>query len=234
MQNENTSVSAQGHNEIKADEEINEIKDDPSKMFFDMTQDNNLDRSTFDIAQDNSSDLDVTFVDTTEDGEELSSKDKTKKLKEDLKVCRKEKEEYLTGWQRAKADYINLHKEIEHLKAINSIHVKEKMVKELLPALDSFDLAFSNKEHWEKIDKDWQDGIISIQQQLLSGLIKLGIEKIDEANVVFDPNIHQSVNIVKTDDEKKDHTVEKILQIGYKIGERVIRPAKVTIYEYKI
>jgi molecular chaperone GrpE len=94
-------------------------------------------------------------------------------------------------------------------------------------------MAFADKNHWDKIDKDWQNGITSIYQQLLSGLEKSGIEKINEIEIPFDPNIHQSISVVVTDDEKKDHTVEKVLQVGYRIGDRVIRPAKVTIYEYK-
>lgn len=175
---------------------------------------------------------DVAFVESTEDGDELPTKDILKKLREELKVCRKEKEEYLTGWQRAKADYINLQKELDMVRFDVSVLTKEKMVVKLLPALDSFEMAFSNKEHWEKIDKDWQDGITSIYQQLISGLANSGIEKIDKSEVPFDPNIHQSISIVETDDETKDHTVEKIIQVGYRIGERVIRPAKVTIFEF--
>jgi molecular chaperone GrpE len=184
---------------------------------------------------------DLEFVESTEDGEALPEKDVSKKIREELKVCRKEKEEYLTGWQRAKADYINLQKELEIARINGSIFAKEKMAEKLLPALDSFEVAFANKEHWEKIDKDWQDGITSIYQQFISGLASSGIEKIDEAEVPFDPNIHQSISVVPTEDEAKDHTVEKILHTGYKMGDpsnssgqdRVIRPAKVTIYEYK-
>jgi molecular chaperone GrpE len=183
---------------------------------------------------------DVTFVESTEDGEELPKKDVAKKLREEIKVLQKEKEEYLTGWQRAKADYVNLQKELDSSRVNIAILSKEKMAENLLPALDSFEMAFSNNEHWEKIDKDWQDGITSIYQQFISGLQKSGIEKIDQAKILFDPNIHQSISIVDTDDEKNDHTVEKILQVGYRIGDlpgdktgRVIRPAKVTIYEYK-
>ena len=176
---------------------------------------------------------DLEFVESTEDGETLPTKDIVKKLREDLKICRKEKEEYLTGWQRAKADYINLQKELDLVRFNVSILTKEKMVIKLLPALDSFEMAFANKEHWEKIDKDWQDGITSIYQQFIFGLANSGIEKIEEVGVSFNPNIHQSINIIETNDESKDHTVEKVLQVGYKIGNRVIRPAKVTIFEYK-
>lgn len=176
---------------------------------------------------------DVEFVESTEDGEELTRKDIVKKLREDLKICRAEKEEYLTGWQRAKADYINLQKDLDLTRINVSILAKEKMLEKLLPALDSFEMAFSNKDHWESLDKEWRDGISSIYQQLISGLKDSGIEKIDQSDVSFDPNIHQSISTVETTDEKKDHIVEKVLQTGYKIGNRIIRPAKVNIYEYK-
>lgn len=177
--------------------------------------------------------VDLDFIETNEDGDELPNKDITKKLREDIKICRKEKEEYLTGWQRAKADYVNLQKELDIARINISILTKEKMTEKLLPSLDSFDMAFSNKEHWETLDKDWRVGIESIYSQLIKGLEDSGIEKIDEQNVPFDPNIHQSISVVNTDDESKDHTVEKVFQVGYKIGDRIIRPAKVIIYDHK-
>ncbi|MES2930277.1 MAG: nucleotide exchange factor GrpE [Patescibacteria group bacterium] len=176
---------------------------------------------------------DVTFVESTEDGEELSGKDMTKKLREDLKTVRKEKEEYLTGWQRAKADYVNLQKEMTELRANSSLIAKEKMAKNFLPVLDSFDMAFANKDAWEKVDQNWRTGIEYIFQQFVTALTESGIEKIDQAHAPFDPNLHQSIDTVPTDDQSKDHTVERVLQAGYKIGERIVRPARVNIYEYK-
>lgn len=185
------------------------------------------------IDLDNTEVDDITFVDSTEDGDALPQKDIVKKLREEIKVIRKEKEEYLTGWQRAKADYVNLQKELDLVRINISVITREKMTEELLPAIDSFDMAFSNKDHWETLDKDWRMGIESIYSQLIKGLESSGIEKIDKDCIVFDPNIHQSISIVQTDDKSKEHTVEKVLQAGYKIGDRVIRPAKVTIYEFK-
>lgn len=176
---------------------------------------------------------DLEFVESTEDGEALPTKDVVKKLRDEIKKLQKEKEEYLTGWQRAKADYINLQKELDLVRVNVSVLAKEKMTEKLLPALDSFEMAFGNKEHWETLDKEWRDGIMSIYQQFISGLKDSGIEKIDQAEVPFDPNIHQSISVVETTEESKDHFVEKILQAGYKIGDRVTRPAKVTIYEFK-
>jgi molecular chaperone GrpE len=176
---------------------------------------------------------DMVYVESTEDGDELPTKDAIKKLREDLKICRKEKEEYLTGWQRAKADYINLQKESEQIRSNTSIFTKERIINDFLPAIDSFDMAFENKEAWEKVDKNWRMGVEYIHLQFIKVLSDLGIDKIETIGILFDPNIHNSVEIVETDDESKDHTIEKIVQVGYKMGERIIRPASVRIYEYK-
>ena len=174
----------------------------------------------------------ISYIPSTEEGEPVPTKDVIKKLREELSACRKEKEEYLTGWQRAKADYINLQKELDSSRLTVSIHTKEKMLKNLLPVLDSFDMAFANKESWEKVDKDWRTGVEYIYTQLMNGLAESGIEKIDKIDVAFNPALHQSIDTVPTEDRQKDHTIEKILQVGYQTGDRVIRPARVIIYEY--
>lgn len=174
---------------------------------------------------------DITIVESTEDGLELPDKDKNKKLREDIKRLQKEKDEYLLGWQRAKADYINLQRELEAVRLNSSLITKEKVVENILPALDSFEMAFSNQDFWQKVDKNWRQGIESIYDQIISGLNKSDIEKIDQVDILFDPNIHQSIEKIKTDDKGKDHFVESILQVGYKVGNRTIRPAKVRIFE---
>jgi molecular chaperone GrpE len=174
---------------------------------------------------------DVTFVESTEDGEELSGKDAVKKLREKLKICQKEKEEYLTGWQRAKADYINLQRELGDIKNHSSLLTKEKIIREFLPAIDGFDMAFANKEAWEKVDKDWRLGMEYIYQGFMRALLELGVERIDDVNVPFDPKIHQPIETINTDEKSKDHTIEKVTQIGYKMGDRIIRPARVNVFK---
>lgn len=176
---------------------------------------------------------DITIVESTEDGLELPDKDKNKKLREDIKRLQKEKDEYLLGWQRAKADYINLQRELEAVRLNSSLITKEKVVENILPALDSFEMAFSNQDFWQRVDKSWRQGIESIYDQIISGLNKSDIEKIDQVDILFDPNIHQSIEKIKTDDKGKDHFVESILQVGYKVGNRTIRPAKVRIFEFE-
>lgn len=174
---------------------------------------------------------DVSFVDSTEDGDALPTKDIVKKLREDLKEARKEKEEYLTGWQRAKADYVNLQKDSDaKYKEIRTM-VTGNMVEDLLPVLDSFNMAMGNKEAWEKVDANWRNGVEYIHQQFLRVLADNNVTALDQVDVMFDPMLHESIETIPTDDESKDHKIAQVVQTGYKIGEKVIRPARVKVYQ---
>ena len=176
---------------------------------------------------------DVVFVDSTEDGDVLPTKDIVKKLREEVKKLQKEKEEYLTGWQRAKADYVNLQKDEESKRKELRNFVTLGLVEDLLPALDSFDMAFSNKEAWEKVDANWRSGVEYIRNQFIGAIESYGVSKIDQVNVAFDHNLHEAIETIITDDISKDHTVASVTQSGYKISDKVIRPARVKVYEYK-
>ncbi len=176
---------------------------------------------------------DVSFVDSTEDGDELPTKDIVKKLRADLKLARKEKEEYLTGWQRAKADYVNLQKDSDaKYKEIRTM-VTGNMVEDLLPVLDSFNMAMGNTEAWNKVEANWRNGVEYIHKQFLQVLADNNVTALDQVDVMFDPTLHESIETIPTDDESKDHKIAQVVQTGYKIGERVIRPARVKVWEFK-
>ena len=174
---------------------------------------------------------DVTFVESTEDGDALPTKDIVGKLRADLKKVREEKEEYLTGWQRAKADYVNLQKEADVKFSRGKEIGIEELADSLFPALDAFDMAMSNKEAWEAVDKNWRQGIEYIHSKFLQALADNNVTAIGKVGEKFDPMLHESIESISIDDESKDHTIEKVIQAGYKIGERVIRPARVNVYE---
>ncbi len=176
---------------------------------------------------------DTTYVESTEDGEALPAKDIAGKLRAELRQIRKEKEEYLTGWQRAKADYVNLQKEADMKFTRGKEIGVEELADSLLPALDAFDMAMSNKEAWEAVDKNWRQGIEYIQSKFIQALADNKVIVVGKIGEKFDPMLHESLESIKTDDESQDHTIAKIIQSGYKIGERVIRPARVNIFEYK-
>ncbi|MEK7471378.1 MAG: nucleotide exchange factor GrpE [Patescibacteria group bacterium] len=167
-----------------------------------------------------------------EDGEE-DLKKTLKKFRAELKVCQKEKEEYLTGWQKERADFINYKKQ-ENERQVNFSEVmRERILIRFLSVIDSFNLAFVNKEAWEKVDENWRKGVEYIYSQMNGIFEEYGVKAIGEVGESFDPNIHQSIDVVETDKKEQDHTVANVIQKGYKLGERVMRPARVNVYEYK-
>jgi molecular chaperone GrpE len=111
--------------------------------------------------------------------------------------------------------------------------MRERILSRFLMVVDSFNMAFANKESWEKVDANWRKGVEYIYAQLNTIFEEYGVKPVGEENESFDPNIHQPIDMVATDKKDLDHKVAKIIQKGYKLGERVIRPARVDVYEYK-
>ncbi len=167
------------------------------------------------------------------DDGEADLKKTLKKLREDLKAARKEKEEYLTGWQKERADFANYKKgEGDRRTALKNI-LEEDILNNFLSVLDSFSMAFANKEAWEKVDANWRKGVEYIYGQLSAVFEEYGVKPLGAVGESFDPNIHQPIEMVPGEKKEQDHTVATVIQKGYKLGERVMRPAKVNLYEYK-
>ena len=176
---------------------------------------------------------DEEIVESNEDGTELAGSDQLKKLREKIKVLQKEKTEYLDGWQRARADYANVVKSAdEDKKRMRSI-VEESFIEELLPVVDSFSLAMNNKDAWEKVDANWRTGVEYIYAQLMNTLKDKGFSVFGAVGDTFDPMLHEAVSETETDDSALDHTVSAVLQQGYKLGESILRPARVSVYKAK-
>jgi molecular chaperone GrpE len=183
-------------------------------------------------ARDDSAESDVVEFEFNEDGEE-DLKKTLKKLRADLKQAKKEKEEYLTGWQKERADFANYKKQEEDRKAMISESLRERILSRFLSVTDSFNMAFSNREAWEKVDENWRKGVEYIYAQMNTIFEEYGVKSIGEVGESFDPNMHHSIDVVETDEKENDHKVAKVIQKGYKLGDRVIRPAGVNVYEYK-
>ena len=175
---------------------------------------------------------DVVEFEFNEDGEEDLNKT-LKKLRADLKACRKEKDEYLLGWQKERADFINYKKQEEDRKVNFSESVRERILVRFLSVLDSFNMAMGNKEVWQRVDESWRRGMEHIRSQMSAVFEEYGIKAFGEEGESFDPNIHQSIDMVETTNKELDHKIANVREKGYKLGERVIRPAGVNVYEYK-
>ena len=158
---------------------------------------------------------------------------KEKKLKEEIKKCQKEKQEYLEGWQRSKADLINKKKEFEEDKKRLVRLANKGLIHDLAGVLDSFSIAFSNKDSWEKVDEGWRKGIEYIHSQFIQVLKDYNLQEIDPKGEEFDPENHESLELVSTDKEEEDGLVESVIRKGYELEGVTIRPAHVRVYRYK-
>ena len=158
--------------------------------------------------------------------------DKIKKIQKKLKECEKERQEYLDGWQRARASAVNREKEIilEREKVIS--RAKNEVFIELFPILDSFDMAFSNKELWESVDKNWRVGIENIYSQIINIFDQAGISVIDTDNE-FDHHIHEPVKVEEVDSKEEDGRILSVIQKGYRKDGYILRPAKVIIGKFE-
>ncbi|MEK7080877.1 MAG: nucleotide exchange factor GrpE [Patescibacteria group bacterium] len=179
-----------------------------------------------------SDDSEVLEFEFNDDGEE-DLKKTLKKLRNSLKQATKEKEEYLTGWQKERAEFANYRKQEDERKMHFSESVRERILTRFLSVIDSFNMAFTNKEAWEKVDENWRKGVEHIYTQMNTIFEEYGVKAVGEVGEIFDPNIHQSIDTIETDKKEQEHTVANVIQKGYKLGERVIRPARVNVYEYK-
>lgn len=182
-----------------------------------------------DIEEDIQND-DVELEDITE---EDSASTKIKNLKKQLAETKKEKTELLTELQKAKADFINMRKRDEEGNKQFVKYAKEGVISDIVPVLDSFDMAMGNKEAWEKAPQEWRVGVEYIANQLISALEQNGLEPLNPVGDDFDPAIHEALEMVAVEDKKQDGKIIDVVQKGYKLADKMIRPAKVKVAEVK-
>ncbi|HEX7724263.1 MAG TPA: nucleotide exchange factor GrpE [Candidatus Paceibacterota bacterium] len=180
-----------------------------------------------DISIDLDADRDDSVV-----GEENAA-ETIKKLREKLKRAEAEKTEYLTGWQRAKADLINARKRDEADRADFTKYANERLIEELIPTLESFDLAMGNKEAWEKVDKNWRMGVEYIYSQLKKALSDAGLVEINPLGQPFDHARDEAAEYIPVTDESQHNKVVAVIQKGYTLNGKAMRPPKVKVGEFK-
>jgi len=150
---------------------------------------------------------------------------KVTKLKAELEKVKAEKQEYLDGWQRAKADYVNALKRFEEEKKNALAMGRVVTVGAFIPVMDSLERAEAAGEVPETFK--------GIARQLHDAAKTLGLEKFGAVGEKFDPNMHEALGQDSTDDAAKDDTVTAILEPGWKSKDSVIRPAKVRVAQFE-
>lgn len=152
---------------------------------------------------------------------------KLKKLKDELMEVKAQRQEYLDGWQRCKADSVNSRKETLASAERLGEKAKEGLIEDIIPALDGFDMAASSPA-WLTIDAGWRSGIEHIRNQLLDVLSRHGVERFGAVGEPIDHGLHEAIE-EREDIAGDSGTVAKILRYGYKLGDKIVRPAQVIV-----
>lgn len=169
----------------------------------------------------------IDFEPEEELGDLGAAQAKLKKLKSELAKVKAERQEYLDGWQRCKADAVNAKREAALSSQRMAEMLREALVHDIIPVLDSFDMAASS-EQWEVVDASWRGGMEHVRNQLITAIESHGVQRFGKIGELFDPLLYDAVQEV-ADVAGEQHSVVKILRYGYRVDDRILRPAQVLI-----
>ncbi|MCC0781560.1 nucleotide exchange factor GrpE [Clostridioides sp. ES-S-0108-01] len=149
---------------------------------------------------------------------DINSKLAEKKLQDEL-------DELNDKYQRLQAEYANYRRRTQQEKETIGVFANEKIITELIPVIDSMERALDACE--DKEDTMYK-GISLVHKQLIDTLVKFGVEEIEAESKEFDPNLHLAVMQESVDGVEANQIV-MVLQKGYKLGTKVIRPSMVKV-----
>lgn len=132
--------------------------------------------------------------------------------------------EFKDGWMRTQAEFQNYKNRLQRENELLYASMKGDIVRKVLPVLDDLERALQNRP----ADDAWANGIELIARKLQAVLESENVKRIDAAGAEFDPNFHEAISHEPNDDVPSGHVIE-IVQNGYMLGERVIRPAMVRV-----
>ena len=132
--------------------------------------------------------------------------------------------EYKDGWARSQAEFQNYKKRIERDNELTYASMKGDIIKKVLPALDDLERALQNRP----ADDAWASGIELIARKMQNLLEGEGLKRIDAKGKPFDPNFHEAISHEPADGVESEHVID-VVQNGYMLGDRVIRPALVRV-----
>ena len=163
---------------------------------------------------------DIREVDEQEDlinEEESAETAQIEKLQQEI-------EEMKALAQRTQADFMNYKKRVEKEKSELTVFANEKIVTEMLTIVDNFERALQSEK--ENSETAFYKGVELILKQFMDTLYKFGLEEIDALNQDFDPNFHHAV--IQEEADEPDKVID-VLQKGYKLKDKVIRPSMVKV-----
>jgi len=161
------------------------------------------------------------------DEDNNTCEERVKKLKRTLKECRKVRQKYLEGWQRAQADFLNFKKVQESgISEFRQFAARDTILK-ILPVLDNLELACAAFPA-EANASGWAKGVVNVKKQLMNVLTDCGLEEVKAAKgEKFNPEYHEAIE--ETADKGESGTIAEVTQKGYTLQGKMIRPARVKV-----
>jgi molecular chaperone GrpE len=163
-------------------------------------------------------------ADEESDSEESTAPD----LKSQIDSLMAERSALYDQLLRRQAEFENYRRRTERDKVESYQRARADVLMEMLPVIDNFERALSSLEKSDSADEGIKHGVELIHKQFKDTLTKLGLQPIEAIGQVFDPNLHEAVTIEQTD-EHEENTVVEEFERGYKLGDRLLRPAKVKV-----
>ena len=165
---------------------------------------------------------------TTEEVEETSE---LEALRQELEEAKAQAAEYLDGWQRARAEFANYKKRNEQERQELFKLANSTLIARLLPIFDDFERAFQTLPS-NLLSLTWIDGVALIYRRLQAILDGEGLTPMETEGQSFDPLVHEAVTYEESDDHEEGQIIGEV-QRGYKLGDRVLRPALVRVAKGK-
>ena len=132
--------------------------------------------------------------------------------------------EHLDGWQRSQAEFINYKNRIQRDQELQRAAMKGDIIKKMLPVLDDLERALANRP----VDDAWANGVELVVRKFQTILESEGVARIEAQGKPFDPNFHEAISHEPNDEVESGHVIA-VVQNGYTIGDKVIRPALVRV-----
>jgi molecular chaperone GrpE len=172
--------------------------------------------------EQNAAEAVATSGDASESAAQVSAEIDT--LKKKLEEAESKTSEYKDSWLRSQAEFQNYRKRLERDNEVMYLSMKGDIIKRVLPVLDDLERALQNRA----ADDAWASGIELIARKFQNILESEGLKRIDALGKEFDPNFHEAISHEPANGAQSGHVIG-VVQNGYMLGERVIRPALVRV-----
>ena len=175
--------------------------------------------------EENEADAVATSEGVSEDAPEgVQFSAEVESLKKRLAEAESKTSEYKDSWLRSQAEFQNYRKRLERDNEMMYTSMKGDIIKKILPILDDLERALQNRS----ADDPWANGIELVVRKFQTILESEGIKRIEAVGAEFDPNFHEAISHEPADGAKSGHVIG-VVQNGYMLGDRVIRPALVRV-----